>query len=94
MNITLDDHRCTLVNEILMASSLEGVKNLIIVAMKSLEQNKVHEHAVARFIEKTVRNLEEFSPVNYSMQQWTNIYYSKLEFEKIMDSIKEPKGVH
>jgi len=93
MSITLDDHMCRLVNEILMASSLEEVKKLIINAMESLRLRKVHDHAVARFVEKTSGSLEKFSAADHNMQQWTNIYYSRLEFQKIRDSIKAPKGV-
>ena len=89
--MTLDDYRCRLVNEILMASTLEEVKNQITTAIKTLKQNKVHDHAVARFVEKTINNLEEFDPADYNMQQWTNIYYSRMEFQKIIESLKTPK---
>ena len=91
MNITLDDCRCSLINEILLASSLEEVKTQIATVIKSLKENKVHDHAIARFVEKTTRNLEELNPADHNLQQWTNIYYSRMEFQKIMDSIKRPK---
>ena len=88
MSITLDDYRCKLINKILFASSLKEVKRFIEAAMKSLKMHQVHGHTIARFAEKTIKSLEEFKTADNDMQQWANIHYAKLEFDKIIGTVR------
>lgn len=94
MNMTLDEYRCWLVNEILMSSSLEEVKNQVNTAVNHLKQNNVPKTDITWFVGKIINHLGEFSPDDYNMQQWANIYYSRLELQKIMDVSRESKLTH
>jgi hypothetical protein len=85
MKTTLDDYRCKLINKILFASSQQEVKRFVEVAMKSLTDHKVHGHAIARFVEKNIKSLEEFRPLDYKGQQWSNIHYAKEAFYKLTE---------
>jgi len=88
MKITLDDYRCKLINKILFASSQEEVMRFVETAMKSLASHMVHGHVIARFVEKTIRNLEEFSATKENAQQRVNIQYAKMQFYKINGAVK------
>jgi hypothetical protein len=94
MELTLNDYRCWLVNEILMASSLEEVKNQIESAIKNMKQNDIPEAGISGFAEKTIGHLERLEQVDYGMQQWTNIYYSKMELQSLANSMKMAKAIH
>jgi len=80
MQITLDDYRCKLINKILFASSQQDVKRFVNAAMKSLQEHKVNAHIIARFAQKTIKNLDEFHPIDYNTQQWINIHNARMHF--------------
>ena len=88
MQITLDDYRCKLINKILFASSQQEVKRFVNAAMKSLQEHNVNGHVIARFVEKAIKNLEAFRPVDYNTQQWTNIHYARMHFYNLQESGK------
>ena len=80
MKISLDDYRRKLINKILFASSKQEVERFVNAAMKSLQERKVNGHVIARFVEKAIKNLEEFTSVDHNTQQWTNIHYARTHF--------------
>ena len=92
MRITLDDYRCKLINKILFASSLEEVKRYMDAAMRSLNNHKVHGHVIARFVEKTGKNLEDFRPNNNDRQQWANIHFAKVHFARLKEMAQASKS--
>jgi hypothetical protein len=83
MSLTLNEYTAKLINKILFAGSQEEVKRFIDAAMKALEQNKVNGHLIARFIDKMAGELEQFNPMNKDAQQWSNIRYSKIIFNRM-----------
>ena len=87
MSITMDDYGCKLVNKILFAASQEEVKRYARAAMKGMESHKVNGHLVARFVDKMILQLREFSPMNYDAQQWTNIKMALILFNQIKRSL-------
>lgn len=87
MVITLDEYRCKLINKILFASSQQEVKRFVNVAVKSLQKHKVNGHIIARFVNKAIRNLEEFEPIDYDSQQWRNIDYARKCFKDVNENM-------
>lgn len=83
MSLTLDSYRAKLIRKIMFATSQEEVKRFIAAAVKSLEQHNLNGHIVARFVEKTVTELESFNPMNKDAQQWSNIQMAKILFNRI-----------
>ena len=88
MKVKLDDYRCKLINRVLFASSQDEVKACIESAMRSLAANEVHSHAISLFVEQTIKNLEEFSPMDYGAQQWANIHIARIKFHRISSSYR------
>jgi len=93
MRITLDDYRCKLINKILSASSQQEAERFVDTALKSLQQNKINGYVIARFVEKAIKNLEEFKSVDHNTQQWTNIHYSLPHFCTVQGRAKPVKDL-
>ena len=66
-----------------MAASQEEVKRFIEGALKALEQNTVDGQSIARFIDKVISDLELFNPMNKEAQQWSNIKFAGILFNRI-----------
>lgn len=88
MTQTIDDYRCKFINKVLFAGSQEEVSRFIDAAMRGLEEHKVNGHIVARFVDKVISDLEQFDPLDYDAQQWTNIKMARILFNKIKRSIQ------
>lgn len=85
MNIPLspDEYRTRLSQKILLARSQEEVRLAIDEAMQALEANRVHEHAILRFVEIILSEFESYNAMQTDPQQWSNIALSKVLFERI-----------
>lgn len=90
MALSLDLYRAKLIKKILQAASQDGVKRLITMAIKSLEHHKLNGHIVARFLEKTLAQLELLDPMKKSAQQWSNIQMARIQLNRIINQIKLP----
>jgi len=89
MSLALDEYRTKLINKILFASSQEELKRFIDTALKALEQNKVNGHIISRFIEKIINDLELFNPMKKESQQWSNIKFARILFNRIKNNLSE-----
>lgn len=83
MSLTSNEYTAKLINKILFAASQDEVKRFIDAAMKALDQNKVNGHIIARFVDKIIRELDSFSPMNKDAQQWSNITTARVLFNRI-----------
>lgn len=85
MNIPIspDQYRTKLSQRILLAGSQEEVKTVIAEAMLALRANRVHEHAILRFVEIILSEFESFNPMQKDAQQWSNIAVSRVLFKRI-----------
>ncbi len=89
MSLALDEYRIKLINKILFASSQEELKRFIDTALKALEQNKLNGHIISRFIEKIINDLELFNPMKKEAQQWSNIKFARILFNRIKNNLSE-----
>ena len=89
MSLSLDEYRTKLVNKILFAASQQEVKRFVDTALKALEQNKVNGHIISRFIEKIINDLELFNPMKKESQQWSNIKFARILFNRIKNNLSE-----
>ncbi len=87
MSLSLGAYRAKLINKISFAASPEEVKRYIDTGIKALEQNKVNGHIVARFVEKTISELEQFNPLKAAPRQWSNIQMAKIQFNRIKQQL-------
>jgi hypothetical protein len=87
MSIPITEYRCILINKILFSTSQEEVKRCIDAAMRDLLQHKVNGHLVTRFTERMSKDLAEFSPMDHSAQQWSNIKMARIQFNQIIRSL-------
>lgn len=87
MSLSLDEYRTKLVNKILFAASQQEVKRFVDTALKALEQNKVNGHIICRFIEKIISDLELFNPMKKEAQQWSNIKFARILFNRIKNNL-------
>jgi hypothetical protein len=87
MNTTMEDYSGKLVSKVLLAASQEEVKRYIDAAMKSMVTHKVNAHIVARFVDKALLYLREFSPMDHNAQQWTNIKMAIILFNQLKLSL-------
>jgi F420-0:gamma-glutamyl ligase len=83
MSLTLSEYRTKLIEEILLASSQEEVKQIIDSAMEGLEDNEVVCNIVSTFADNIVYDLEQFDPLNKTAQQWSNINMARITFNRI-----------
>lgn len=88
MSLSLVEYRTKLVNKILFAASHQEVKRFIDTALKALEQNKVDGHIIW-FIEKIINDLELFNPMKKEAQQWSNIKFARILFNRIKNNLSE-----
>ncbi len=87
MPLSLDEHRCKLINTILFAGSQEEVKRVCEAAIKELEKDKMNGHVIARFANKMTGELEQFNPMNKDAQQWSNITMARIYFNRIKQRV-------
>ncbi|HEX7844791.1 MAG TPA: hypothetical protein VF476_03260 [Chitinophagaceae bacterium] len=78
MTKTLDEYRHKLINKILFAVSHDEVKRYCDAAVNELESKQLNGYLVARFLEKTTNDLEQFDPMNKEAQQWSNIRAARI----------------
>ena len=88
MSLTLDEYRCKLVNKLLFAATQTEVQRFIDAGLKGLEAHAVNGHIIVRFLDKIVEDLNEFNPVNYDAQQWSNIKVARILFNKAKRSLQ------
>lgn len=82
MPLPLDDYRCKLIGKILQACSQDEVKRYCAAAIKGLEGHKVNAFIIARFIDKAIGDLEQFSPMDKDAQQWSNIKVARIYLKR------------
>ena len=83
MSLPLDEYRVKLIHKILFAGSQDEVKRYVDAAMKAFEMNKINGYVIARFVDKTIHELELFSPMKEDSQQWSNILMAKVLFHRL-----------
>ena len=82
MSLSLNEYKVKLINKILFATSQTEVEKFCDAAISTLKQNKVDEYMINRFVEKTIIELDQFSPMNKDAQQWSNISMAKIIFNR------------
>ena len=90
MTLSLDEYQYKLINKILVADSQQEVRRYCDAAMNGLDQHKVNEHIVARFVEKVISELELFNPMDKDAQQWSNIQMARILFNRIKQRLNTP----
>ncbi len=90
MLLSLPEYRAKMIKDILYAKSQEEVTRLIDAAINALEQNWVKGHIIARFVDKTIGELDAFSPMNNDAQHWSNIRMASILFYRIKIKIQQP----
>lgn len=88
MPLSLQEYQAKLISKILLSKSHDEVKRYIDTAVKKLEEHGIDGHIVARFIDKTMDELEGFSPVNETVEQWSNIKIAKVLLFRIQRQMK------
>jgi len=78
--MTLSAFREKLVDKILCAPTQDHAGRLVDAALKALHKHRVNGHLVARFIEKTTRQLAEHASAHPDSQQAANISVARLRF--------------
>jgi hypothetical protein len=87
MSLALDEYRCKLINKILFADSQEEVKRFCDAALKGLKHHEINGHIIARFTERMISELEQFTPIEKDAQQWSNIQMARIQFNRIKQQI-------
>jgi hypothetical protein len=88
MTLSLDEFRIALITEILPAGSQEEVKELIEAAIKLLKYNNVTNQSIAGFVEKSLTDLHQYSPLNEEARQWSNIKTARILFNRVSYSLR------
>jgi hypothetical protein len=88
MSLTLSEFRAKLVKKLLLAPGHNEVKRFINAGMRGLHSHKVHGHIVINFIDKTLGDLNAFSPMNHDPQQWANIKLARVLFHQLKGKLQ------
>ncbi|MFL9484853.1 hypothetical protein ACI6Q2_18860 [Chitinophagaceae bacterium LWZ2-11] len=83
MTLPLDTYQRTLISEILLVATQDEVKKCCDSVVEQLQHHKVHGHIVMRFLDKVISELEGFSPMNRSAEQWSNIKTARVYLNRI-----------
>lgn len=83
MTLPLDTYQRTLISEILLVTTQDEVKKCCDSVVEQLQYHKVHGHIVMRFLDKVISELEGFSPMNRSAEQWSNIKTARVYLNRI-----------
>jgi len=89
MSLSITEYRCKLINKILFAQSQDEVRRYVDASMKGLREHKVNGHLIARFVEKTMQDLSEFTPMNHDDRQWSNIKMARILFNRLKPAVPE-----
>lgn len=90
MSLSLESYRKKLIQKILSASSQEETRRFIETGIKALEKYKLNGHIVARFVEKTIDELDTLSPMNKDARQWSNIQTARILLSRIKNQMNLP----
>ena len=90
MSLSLPDYRAKLISKIMLSNSQVEVKRFIDTAMTSLEKYKLNGFIIDRFVDKTIDELETFTPMNQEPQQWSNIRMARIVFNRIRKKTQLP----
>ena len=77
MPVNIDDHRCKLIDKILLANSHNEVQISIYTPVKELKEHRVHNYIIRKFLDKTIESLQDVKPCNHNSHQYINIKMSK-----------------
>jgi hypothetical protein len=61
--MTIDDYKLKLAEKILHSRSDNNIRRYIHVALKCLEEKKVHSHIIVRFVGKLILELENYTTI-------------------------------
>ncbi|MDF2191295.1 hypothetical protein [Paraflavitalea sp. CAU 1676] len=87
MNATMEDYCYKLINKVLFANSQDEVKRYIDAAIKSMQTHNINGHIIARFVDKALMHLNQFSPMDFNAVQWINIKMAILQFNQLKRSL-------
>jgi hypothetical protein len=90
MSFSADEYRTKLINKILLAASQEEVRACIDTAMKAFEHSEANRSSIPGFIEKIIHDLELFNPLKKEAQQWSNIKFARILFNRIRNTANAP----
>lgn len=90
MSLSLEEYSAKLINNILMASSQVEVQRYIESAIKQLEKTNINGHIILRFVDKITAKIDLFNPMNKDAQQWSNISFAKILFNRIKVRLNAP----
>ncbi len=83
MPAATDEKKFRLVETLLHASGQEEVKRVIDAAVEGLGNLEFNDQFLVRIVEKTISELEQFSPMNKDFQQWSNIKMARIYLNRI-----------
>jgi hypothetical protein len=88
MVLTLNEYSRKLVNKILLADSVAGVKRFIDTGLKELGTPGINDYFIIRFLDRVIEDLNEFSPLKYEAQQWANIKMARAFLSNLRRSLQ------
>jgi hypothetical protein len=88
MSLLSDEYCTNFLEKILFSASQEGVKRIIDVTIKDLEQRKAGTYIIASFVDKITIELDSLNPMNKDAQQWSNIKIARIQFFRIKRNLE------
>jgi hypothetical protein len=88
MNHQTKDFLLSLIKRITNAPSQDGVKQIIDAAMTVMGDHQDNISEKIQLAEKIVRTINNFHPVNYGPEEWSNIKMARIHFNSLKSKMK------
>jgi len=78
-----DEYRVMLINSILFAYSDEQVKRFVDACIQTLDEQKLSKAGMVEFIDRLIKDLQDFNPIDKTTRQWENMMLAKILLKRI-----------
>lgn len=90
MTLNLERWKEDLITKILFAATQAEVEEYVDVTVQKLQRRGIEGLPLSNFTDKVLEQLEVFSPMDESAQQWSNISVAKILFNRLKRDLETP----
>lgn len=90
MTLNLERWKEDLITKILFAATQAEVEEYVDVTVQKLQRRGIEGLPLSNFTDTVLEQLEVFSPMDESAQQWSNISVAKILFNRLKRDLETP----
>jgi hypothetical protein len=90
MTLNLESWKEDLITKILFATTQAEVKEYVDVTVQKLQRRDLEGLTLSGFTDTMLEQLDVFSPMDETAQQWSNISVAKILFNRLKRDLEAP----